>query len=462
MDATTEVIVDFVRQTTSKTVPSVAMREAVRHFVDGVGCAAGGLAAAPVRIAREMAVHDRSDLNAMVYGLEEPVALSSAAFANGCANRHLDFNDTYLKVPAGHPNDMVPALFALAEAASRSGKDFLTSTYIAYEVFGGISDVAPVRDRGWDQGLQCSLGVAAGGAFLLGLDANQTANALSIAITPSIPLRVVRTGELSQWKGCATAHAAMTAISALRMASRGMTGPPEPFEGVDGLWQQATGPFKLVLGGDSPSALERTLIKHVPSELSSQVPVQIVLSLRDKVRIDEVATIHITTHHLGWHEIGGGQGDGAEKWDPQTRETADHSLPYIVAVALVDGSITPHSFALDRVRDPSLRPLIQKITVAEDPMLTAGLRDRRELGAHITVTHTDGGVVEGHGLHPLGSPDNPMSDDDIRAKAAPMIDDVLSPAGARELGERLWSVAEADLVGEIADLFSQFGSASKP
>ncbi|MFR9805169.1 MmgE/PrpD family protein [Pseudonocardia sp. RS010] len=454
MDVKLETIVEFVHVARQQPLRENVAAAAVRHFVDGLGCAAGGLrSTGPAKLTAAFGGL-QSERSASGCGMDEKVSVYAAAIINSSMARALDYNDTYIRVPSGHPNDMTPALFALAESIGASGEEFLRASWISYEIFAALSDVAPIRDRGWDQGIQCSTGVAAAGSYLLDLSPEQTANAISLALTPALPMRVVRTGELSEWKGCATAHAGMTALMAVDMARAGLTGPPMPFDGVDGLCALATGPFKLEVPSHSTrSAFDDTLVKHFPAELSSQVPIEIALALRDEgLDPASVTSIEIDIHRLGWTEIGGGQGDVDEKWHPTTRETADHSLPYIFAAALVDAAITPHTFAEQRLSDPRLADLIAVTHVREDPELTERLASDQALATRITVRTGAGEEIVREQDHPLGAPARQMTRADIEEKARPMLSQVLGRPGVDELLSAAWDLPAAARLDDVAGL----------
>jgi 2-methylcitrate dehydratase len=161
------------------------------------------------------------------------------------------------------------------------------------------------------------------------------------------------------------------------------------------------------------------------------------------------------TYHLAWHEIGGGQGDAEDKWDPKSRETADHSLPYVLAVALTDGSITLKSFDSSRVSDPSLRPLMNKIRVVEDKGMSEQF-DKGTWPARVTIRMSDGRVLTMEGELPKGAADNPLSDDEVSEKFDSMVSDVLEPEQHALLRDCLWNLNAAANLNEIAGLFRQF------
>ena len=417
-DAPTSAIAGYAAGLDSTQIPEAASRTMRSRLVDALGCALGALDAPPCVAARSLAASATADPGASVIGLAEPSTPELAAFANGCLIRYLDFNDTYHTEGGGHPSDMVGAVLAAAEISGRSGPEVLAGLHIAYEVFAALADAVPMRDRGWDYGAFLAIATAAGAGRMLGLDAERMANAVSLSVTPNMPLFVTRTGELSNWKGCASAYAAMAALFAARLAAAGVTGPPKPFEGKFGLWEQATGPFDLgSLGAprNGLSAVERTSCKLNPSDFETQIPAEVFGGLHaDGVRPDDIEAIDVSTYYVAWDLIGGGQGDHDQKWDPQRRETADHSLPYVIAVALADGRVTRASFAPDRVSDPALRPLMARVTVAQDPEITRTWTSKPAYEFEVSLR--DGRSRRIRVDHPRGHFNRPLSDQDFDEK----------------------------------------------
>ncbi len=459
-DSPTSLIAEYAAGLDPALIGEGASHAMRNRLVDAVGCALGAFDGPPCVAARSIAATATAHPGASVIGLAEPSTPELAAFANGCMVRYLDFNDTYHTEGGGHPSDMAPAVLAAAEIGGRSGRDVLAGLHVSYEVFAALADAVPMRDRGWDYGAFLAIATAAGTGRVLGLDAEQLANAVSLAVTPNMPLFVTRTGELSNWKGCASAYAAMAALFAARLAAAGVTGPPRPFEGKFGLWEQATGPFDL--GGlGSPvnglSAVERTSCKLNPSDFETQIPAEVFTGLHaEGVRPGDIEAIDVSTYYVAWDLIGGGQGDHDEKWDPKRRETADHSLPYVIAVALTDGEVTKASFAPDRVGDHALRPLMSRITVAEDPEITrtwtarpaydfaVSLRDGRS--RRIRVDHP-----RGHFHRPLRDGD---FDDKFLANAAAAVD----PDTSHELLSTLRGIDELESLAALMGILRSVGS----
>jgi 2-methylcitrate dehydratase len=334
-----------------------------------------------------------------------------AAFVNTVLVRYLDCNDAYAARGTGHPSDMIPGVLAVADAHGAKGRAVITAIAAAYEVFCRMAD--EIALKGWDQGMYATVGMACGAGKILGLDHKAMGNAVSIAISTGIPLGATRVGELSMWKGCATAAAVRTGLFAAELAAAGMTGPSQPFEGRDGLWQHLgveAPKWEGFGGGAKPFRVTATSFKAYPSVIHTQGPVGLVLELRRQLVPAEIDSLRVATYGEAVRRTA----TEAEKWDPQTRETADHSLPYLVAVAIHDGEVTPKSFAPSRVHDPALRPLIKKLTVVEEPEFTR--RYPAESCTRIEVVTTDGRRLAAETSHPKGHCRNPLTDEEVEGK----------------------------------------------
>ncbi len=448
----------FAAATTYESVAAGAVHAVARHLVDAVGCALGAVDSHPAVVSRAIAATAMVDPGASVFGLAHPTTPEYAAFANTSMVRFLDFNDTG---HGGHPSDTIPAVLAVAERRRVPGSRVVAAIHAAYEAYaalrrGGLyGDV--LRRRHIDQ-IYALFGSVVGAGVVLGFDAERMANAISLAITPSVPLRVTRTGVLSDWKGCATAHCAMTSVFAARLAEQGLTGPAQPFDGIGGLRDLlGLGVLDLTHVGrtrNGLSAIETTCLKAYPAEYSAQGPIESTLSLRRGLSLDEIERVDVFLHWSGWHEIGGGAGDAREKSAPLTRETADHSLAYIVAVALVDGDVTIESFDQARRRDPLLQRTIARIGVHEDPNLTAAhAGEIPRWPSRVEIRLRDGRLLVRESGPPKGHPARPMSDAEVESKYFALADRVLPRNHSQRILETIWQVATLDDIGALTRLF---------
>ncbi len=429
-----EQLADFALSTRFEDLPREVVDEARRRLIDSFGCAAGALHEPAPGIARRVASRVRSDAGSALFGGGRS-SPDWAAFANGVHIRYLDCNDTYLSLEPAHPSDNWAAIMAAGEAAGADGRAWIAAAAVAYEVQCRLCDAASIRMRGWDHVTYGHLSSALAAARLLGLDHAKAVHALGIAGTTSAALRLTRAGELSMWKGCAFAHAARNGVFAALLAAEGMTGPAPLFEGDMGFWQQVSGPFTLAqLGGPEASdwMLPKTSIKFVPAEYHSQSAIAAAFELRPQIGDpSRIRSIHIATFRTAVEIIG----QDPEKWRPKTRETADHSLPYCTAAALVDGAITAAQFTPERLSDPALLDLVSRTTVVEDPDLTAGYP--AGIPNRIRVTLDDGSTFEREIAFPPGHDKNPLTDEQLRAKFEGLTLPALGAERTRSLWERL-------------------------
>ena len=448
MDKTTRTLASYVASLDYGQLPAGTIHHAKKRLIDAIACGIGGYPSEPAAIARLLAASTSGEPSARILGSGNRTSMEMAAFANAVMVRYLDYNDTYISKGSGHPSDMIPACLAVADAQRASGRDTLLAIVAAYEIFTGMADAAALRERGWDQGVYVVLGSAAGAAKVLGLTAGQTGNALAIAVSSNVPTRQTRSGELSMWKGCATAAAARAGVFAALLARAGMTGPTAAFEGRHGVWDQVTGPFQLgQMGGSGVGfGIDRTNLKFFPAEYHSQAPLWMALELRKKIRVEDIDTIKVQTYYTAYSEIG----SEPEKWDPQTRETADHSLPYLLALALTDGIIKSDSFSEARIHDPALRALMSRIAIAENPQFT--LQFPAKMLTEIEVLTRNGQRVAEIASYPKGHALNPMSDADVESKFANLSEGMLTPARRDSILRALWDVDQATDIGKVIEL----------
>ena len=451
MDAITETIADYATGFDIASLGAETRATIIDHIVDGMGCAIAGYAEQPAVIARSMAAETAgAKVGASVFGAAKHSAPDHAAFANAVMMRCLDYNDTFNALTGGHPSDMIAGILAAAEIAGTDGSRFIGGVHVAYEVFGALAAVIPLRNLGIDQGVFLAIATAAGMGYAMGLDKATTANAISLGVTSTVPLRASRAGALSAWKGCATPYAVMNAVFVTRLAARGMEAPPNPFSGEQGLFERLGGPFDLDHLGvsvDGRSVIERTAIKFLPVEWCAQAPVELFLELGKRIDWRDIEAIDVLGYEFLYNEIGGGRNDGPEKWDPKTRETADHSLAYILAVALVDGGVSLESFDLERVGDPALRPLMQKISVSVDPT-TRELKSPRQ-PVHFTIRLKNGDVIEEACEYPFGHPMNPAASDMVSEKFMTLAGRTVEAETAADMLAILRGLADAPDLGQL-------------
>lgn len=419
-------------------------------LLDSLGCAMGGYSSEPAKIARRMAerIHD-SEIPATLIGSGQKTSPEAAAFANGIMIRYLDFNDTFATVGGGHPSDNFTPVLTLGDAIHASGKELLVSAVLAYEVMCRIGDQINFGAKGIDHSTTGVMSCVMGASRILRLSKEQIAQAINLAVAPNVTLAQTRVGEVSMWKGCAMANAARNAVFAALLAKERMTGPSPVFEGRYGFFNAISGPFQLdKFGGkDRPFRILDVSIKKYPCGNLAQTAIDAAVTLRSKVKnMDEIAEINIETFEHAMNTMGG----DVEKWHPKTRETADHSLPYVICVGLMYGTLEKRHFDDEYLQNPELLALIQKvkITVTEEC-------NKLRPSAHpvrMQIVTKSGKKFSEMVLHWRGHYKNPLPDKEIEDKFNSLSRDLLLPEQRQELTSLVWNMEKVKDVSRIMEL----------
>ncbi|MGA3110526.1 MAG: MmgE/PrpD family protein [Candidatus Bathyarchaeia archaeon] len=365
-----EGLAEFVHAARFGDMSSKAVEQLKIRVLDSLGCAIGALQSQPVKSIRKIeSEFGGLPLCTLIGGAK--TAPDRAALINGTLVRYLDFNDSFLaKGETCHPSDNLASVLAASEYAGASGKEFLVALAVAYQVQCRLSEVAPVRYKGFDHVTQGAYAVAAGVSKALRLDTAKTANAIAISGTSLNALRVTRTGKLSNWKGIAYPFMASCALHAAFLASEGITGPMEVFEGNKGFMDSIAGRFEIDWQKENLEAVNRTILKKYNAEIHSQSAIDCLLSLRKQegIRAKDVDSINVSIFDVAYNIIGGGE-EGGKKL-VRTKEEADHSLPYILAAALIDGKVTPEQYLHQKIMRSDVQALLKKLQITPSAELS--------------------------------------------------------------------------------------------
>ncbi len=449
-----EELAAFVERVCYEDLSGEASRQIKIRILDGLGCALGALGADPIRMLKtHIQDFDGAGLCTLIGGGK--TAPDRGALYNGALVRYLDFNDSYLaKGETCHPSDNLGAILAASEYAKRSGRDLMAALAVAYQVQCRLSDLAPVRSRGFDHTTQGSYAVAAGVSKALGLDRAKTANAMAICGTAFNALRVSRTGALSNWKGLAYPNTAFCCTHGTFLAMRGITGPLEVFEGNKGFMDAISGRFDIDWSKEDLERVTQTILKRFNAEVHSQSALEGVLELKKEFALsgEEIEKIQIEIFDVAFNIIGGGE--EGDKTIVRTKEQADHSLPYLVAVAVLDGQVMPEQYAPARIGSRDVQALLKKVTIK--PLEEYSRRFPAEMPCRIILTLRDGRTIIKEKRDYEGFRTRPMSWETAVKKFEQLVSSPIKPSLYQKIIHAALHL-ESIQVSELTQLLGEVG-----
>jgi 2-methylcitrate dehydratase len=447
-----ERLAEYALSTRYSALDEGTVREMKARVIDAFGCALGAFDQEPVRIAMRTSRSLREGGRSTLIGTSATSSPELATFVNGLMVRYFDFNDTYLSKEPAHPSDNLAPCFAVAESEERTGKDVVAAAVAAYEIQCRLCDAADIRHRGWDHVNYGLVSSSLASSKLLGLNAKQATQAVNIALNAHIAMRQVRAGELSMWKGASFANAARNGVFAALLAREGMTGPSPIFEGEMGFFKQVSGPFRLdprrFGGRGGEFKVNETYVKYWPAEYHAQSAIWAALEVRRRVKdLRRIRSILVETHEAGYTILA----KDREKWTPRTKETADHSLPFMVGMALLKGTVDNSTYSDAELLDGANLAFVKKVKVVEDPELTA-YYPKEGMPNRVSAILEGGVEVVAQVNVPKGHPKNPMSKEDIEGKFLRLAAPKIGGAGARGALRRLWRLEDEKDLGELLGL----------
>ncbi len=438
-------LADYSARLNFDALPEEVVHEAKRVVIDAIGCAIGAWKEEPCVAIRSVAKTISAEPGATVWGLTHVTSPDWAALSNCICVRYFDYNDTYLSKEPAHPSDNIPACFAAAESVGATGADLIAAIVLSYEVQCRFCDAVSIRAVGWDHVTYGAFSTALAASKLFRLDRDKTKHAIGIAGVNSAALRQSRVGELSHWKGAAFANAARCGVYAAMLARAGVTGPAPIFEGEKGFEKlvsqqpmRPAAPFaKEPMDGVVPPdgfMIRKSCIKYYPAEYHAQSAVGAALELRKGLNLADIDTVIVESHKAAVDIIG----SEPEKWHPENRETADHSLPYMVSAALMDGELTDRQFEPSRLKDPTLLGLVQKVQVRELKELSDMYP---EAVGNVVSIHLKGGKVLTKRIdYPKGHSKNRLSDEELLGKYHALADPFVGASKADEIADWVWKL----------------------
>jgi 2-methylcitrate dehydratase len=447
-DRITQAIVSFIEESWRRGLTPAQERNLVPRVIDALAC---GLHAAKERdvdlIAKAVDPFDGAPRCSVL--LRGKASLDHAAFLNGLMIHYLDWNDTYVGRNGGHPSDLIALALAAGEWSGKSGREVLCAIGIGTHLMLDFCDAADALVRGWDPATYTGIAAAAVAGLLLDLTPAQLAHAISLtAVSGNVLLG--RTGRVAHWKNLASPHGVGNALRAVVLARAGMTGPDPVFEGEYGFVRHISGPLELELDAARDRSGD-TFLKPYAAVYHAQGPIELCLNLREEMTaafgmpdiapLIESMDVSIYAFAIRW------AADGPAKWRPPTRETADHSIPFLAALVLGWGAFDHEE--LDRwIRDERVLALTAKVRVEADPAFS----DQWPRRAPARVVVRAGGRAFGAEIAaPLGHAARPMSEEQVVSKFHAGASKTLGPAGAGLWAERLRRFASLPTLAGLLD-----------
>jgi 2-methylcitrate dehydratase len=429
-----------------------AVYQAKRYLLDSVGCALGGYQQHDVKIALEVLDEVAGRGPATVIGTGKKMDAVSASLANALMIRCMDYNDIYWKQDPSHPSDIFPAAMAACERAKSGGKELIVGFVLGHEYEMRFCEAAfpGIRERGWHHATLTAFVSPFVAGRGLRMSWEKIQHAVGISASRHCTLGAAVSGKLTMIKNTVDPMATQSGVFAALLAEKGYTGPEHVIDGKEGLVHCLGPEWKLNILTDGLGDSWRITqcgMKFFPTEALTHAPISAVLDLvkENDLDPDNVTKIQIRSLARAADIL-----SDPSKYDPHTKETADHSLPYVIAAALVDRQVTPAQFEMAKIMDPTIRAQLKKVEVVADPEIEKVFPALQRVIVNITTA--DGRTLSKQLDYPKGDPRNPLTDAEIEEKYAALADGVLSQKAQKKLKDAIWSLEKLGSVSKLMAL----------
>ena len=429
-----------------------AIHEAKRYLLDSLGCAFGGYRQEDARIALAVLQEIGGAGNATVIGSGAKTDPVSASLANALMVRVMDYNDIYWQQDPSHPSDIIPAAMACGERVGRNGKDLTVGIVLGHEFEMRLCEAAfpGIRERGWHHATLTAFVSPIVASRMLGLTWEQCQHAIGISASRHCTLGAVTAGKLTMMKNTVDPMATQSGVLAALLAEKGYTGPEHVIDGKEGLAHCYGPEWKLdvlVDGLGESWRIERCGMKAFPTEALTHAPISAVLEIviENDLAPEVVEKVHIRSLARAADILA-----DPSKYDPRSKETADHSLPYVIAAAVADRQVTPAQFEQDKIMDPRIREQLNKVEVVADPEIEKLFPKLQRV--IVTIYTTDGREFTKQLDYPKGDPRNPLTDQEVEEKFDALAAPVLSDEARKRIKDAVWSLEKVGSVSELMDL----------
>jgi 2-methylcitrate dehydratase len=436
-------------------IPSDVINHVKKFLYDSIGCAFGALRTKDVSIMKKILCNMGGKPESTIIGTGEKLPAANAALLNSLLIRSLDFNDIYWREDPSHPSDLIPAALACGELMDCSMKEVLTAILLAYEFEQRLCEFASpgIRERKWHHATLTQFVSPIIAGKLLGLDEAQITNAIGISGCHNYTIGCPTAGKLSMMKNTVDPMAVHSGVFAALMAKEGYSGTEAVFEGKEGFmdcffgWDTQTGKIDpaIMIGRQGQSAwswnTDRLLsdlgksfrimdcsMKAFPTEALTHTHITCTLKAvkTNNIKYDEIESVTITTIAKACDIL-----FDPHKYKPESRETADHSLPYCIAAAIVDREITVNSFTEEKINDPRIADVIQKIK-GKASVEFENLFPQKQ-PSQVRIKTRDGRIFEEYSEYPKGDPREPMTMEDLTSKFSSLGSNEFSPSRLEEI-----------------------------
>ena len=449
MSTVTRTISDWASQVRFEDLTPEVVREAKRFLMDSIGCALGGAQQHDAHIARKVLGEMAGSGNCRVLVTGEQWDPVSASLLNALMIRVMDYNDIYWQQDPCHPSDIIPAAMAGAERAGGSGRDLLVGIALAYEFEQRLCEVSypGIREIGWHHATLTAAAAPIAAARMLGLDAEQMQHAIGISASRHCTPGSVTAGKLTMMKNTVDPMATQSGVLAALLAEEGYTGPEHVLDGKEGFSHVFDTEWKFNILTDGLGDSWRILkcgMKYFPTEALTHAPISATLDLMTDHDLapDEVETVTIYSLARAADILA-----DPSKYDPRTKETADHSLPYVIAAAVAERQVTPLQFTEAKIMDPTIRAQLNKVKVIADPAIEAVFPELQRV--RVVIRTTDGREMEKQLDYPKGDPRNPLTDAEITGKFRALADGIAGPGDVERMQAAINRTEEYDDVREL-------------
>jgi 2-methylcitrate dehydratase len=429
-----------------------AIEFAKAFLYDSLGCAFGGARLHDSQIVEKHVAEKAAKPECTVFGSGMKTHSVEAAFLNSLMIRAMDYNDIYWKADPSHPSDIIPAASVLCERDGLSGRDLILGIVLAYEIEMRLCEFAVpgIRERGWHHATLTAYASPLVAGRILGLDPDRMQHALGISACRHLTLGSAVAGKLSMMKNTVDPMATRAGVESALLAQNGYTGPENVLDGKEGMFHclgEAWDTEKLIGGLGNGFKIKDCGMKAYPTEALTHTPITATLYLlrENKLQAEQVKEVRIETIARAADIL-----SDPAKYDPRTKEAADHSLPFCIAAAIVDHKVTPEQFQESKIMEPRLRAQLQKIKVKanqEFEKLFPKLQPCR-----VEIETTDGKVFDRRIDIPKGDPRDPMTQDELKIKFDALAGPSFSDERREKIRQAVFSLEKLDKVGDLMKL----------